>query len=110
LVNGPLPHRVRDDEAYYERLAILEVENDAVYSMGHYNSANEDACRTRYALAMTAAFHGDWREAWQVLLTAARLGDEVAVQTLAELCEKVFADRRWEESIRRSLTEKKPKG
>jgi len=99
-----LPHRVRDDEAYEERLAILMEAGDE--SNVVYSRANEAAFRTPYANAATAAFHGDWTPVWQYCQRAGADGPAL----LAEIAEKVFTERQWRDAIEKSQGIPKPKG
>jgi hypothetical protein len=99
-----LPHRVRDDEAYEERLAIMvEAGED---SNVIYSKANEAAFRTPYSHVATAAFHGDWAPLCQYCLRAGAVGPAL----LAEIAEKVFVERQWRDAIERSQGTPKPKG
>ena len=99
-----LQHRVRDDEAYEERLAIMmEAGEDANVI---YSQANEAAYRTPYSQVATAAFHGDWAPLWRYCQRSGAIGPAL----LTEIAEKVFADRQWRDAIEKSQGIPKPKG
>lgn len=86
--------RVRDEEAYWERRCIVEEEAPELGSMNAIREAEESAKRTRYSLAATAAYHGDWTLLWAWLLEERdRHGDTIVGALLADVAEKVFADR-----------------
>src|SRR5688572_19835294 len=86
---------VRDDEAYRERLAIIQESwpADADFIEPH-RIANEDAGRTRYSMTATAALHGNWVPLmeWIVEVTM-KHGAHIAVDVWFELQRKVEQER-----------------
>ena len=99
-----LPHRVCNDEAYEERLAIMAEAGEESNAL--YSRANEAAFRTPYSHVATAAFHGDWAPLWRYCQSAGPAGPAL----LAEIAVKVFVERQWRDAIEKSQGTPKPKG
>lgn len=109
----PAPKRIRDDEAFDERLAILseasrELEESPPLQQFDYSRANEEASETPLALAMTAAFHGEWVLAWKLLRRNQHRGDQECADLLQIMAERVIKERGWEQTVNHH--ERKPKG
>lgn len=107
------PKRIRDDEAFDERLAILsEASRELVEppppQQYDYSRANDQACETPLALAMTAAFHGEWVLAWKLLRRNLPHGDEACADLLQIMAERVCKERVWDKDSQSH--ERKPKG
>jgi hypothetical protein len=86
---------IRDDEAYLERLAIIQEGWPADRDfMEPHRIANEDASRTRYSMTATAALHGQWVPLmeWMVEVTM-KHGAEMAVEIWFEIQRKVQQER-----------------
>lgn len=87
---------VRDDECYWERLAIILESWDAESGndMDPYRLANEAAHRTRYSHCATAALHGDWQPLmqWMAEVTFS-IGSAAAVELWFEIAKKVERER-----------------
>lgn len=73
---------VRDNEAYYERLAIVQESwpQDGDF-MEPYRIANECACQTRYSATATAALNANWCPLMEWMVEVAmRHGAQTAVE------------------------------
>jgi len=88
---------VRDDEAYYERLAIMQTESDGTgLWMDPFRIANECAKRTYYSRVATAALRGDWYPLWGWCARECRTSDDQSAQDIMlEVRTRVQSELEW---------------
>lgn len=71
---------MKDDEAYWERLAILELENPGKSMIELIEIATDNAFHTPLSLAMTDAANGDWRAVERICARAEELKGKAAAE------------------------------